>query len=391
MSNMPASSIDLLFCSQVAGWELAALTDAIATCDSPASFGNGALADCYPNEKVTAAEGAACTIDYMVDEQITGELSALPGCNPIQAGPGRAVAATDCKATTTISRPTSPHSDLTKTKSWAYYGCYTNSYSGAKSLPNGLPGVGSIEECIDQCTAKGFSLAGLEYGGECSCGNSLKPDSNGNGIPNAFCSMPCKDNQKEICGGANLLSVYQKCASGTSCVNGVGPFADGGGSYTAVANVVTPVVSTTAKTTTKPSATIKATTTKPSTTLVTKSATTSKKPVSTAPVVVKPATSASNSKSGTTTHTVTHVSTSTVIKKATITDKVVSVTVTKTKIVTKMPANVTVTKTNIVTKIPANVTVTKVKTVTSVKTIETCSAAKKRGLHHDAHAHNHRQ
>jgi hypothetical protein len=42
-----------------------------------------------------------CTQKARVDEDVNGWLKALPGCNPIQAGPGRASPASDCGAPTT--------------------------------------------------------------------------------------------------------------------------------------------------------------------------------------------------------------------------------------------------------------------------------------------------
>ncbi|KDR73374.1 hypothetical protein GALMADRAFT_1341953 [Galerina marginata CBS 339.88] len=65
----------------------------------------------------------------------------------------------------------------------------------------------TVERCIDACDAGGFSLAGLEFGRECWCGNA---DMYGRiGITALTgCTSPCAGNATELCGGPNLLNVY---------------------------------------------------------------------------------------------------------------------------------------------------------------------------------------
>jgi hypothetical protein len=197
------------------------LKTAIASCDSPASFGNGALSDCFPAQKVSDAAGHGCTVASPVDEPIWGELPALPGCNPIQAGPGRAVPQKGCGATTTIGTRQTQFTDFTKSKGWEYYGCFTDAYNG-RALTSGGGNIMTIEQCLDICNKQGFTMAGVEYTHECYCGNSLLV-ANGNGVPSGMCSYPCLGNTKQVCGGSRLLSVYRKCAA--TCQNNSGPVA----------------------------------------------------------------------------------------------------------------------------------------------------------------------
>ena len=67
----------------------------------------------------------------------------------------------------------------------------------------------TVESCQSYCssTANGndFGLAGLEYGQECYCGTGLQ---NGAAVGQAGCGEPCAGNGSEICGAANLLSLY---------------------------------------------------------------------------------------------------------------------------------------------------------------------------------------
>ena len=97
-----------------------------------------------------------------------------------------------------------------------------------------------MESCVAACQAKGYFLAGLEFGRECceflsvtecirwwvltrclGCGSELRHGStfvgNDDGIkygkfrpnPDAkYCNMGCQGNASETCGGPDLLNVY---------------------------------------------------------------------------------------------------------------------------------------------------------------------------------------
>ena len=61
---------------------------------------------------------------------------------------------------------------------WNYRGCYTDAYPGRTlgnlvQIPGGAAAM-TIEACITSCSAAGYSLAGVEYGGEC-CKLSMSP------------------------------------------------------------------------------------------------------------------------------------------------------------------------------------------------------------------------
>lgn len=63
--------------------------------------------------------------------------------------------------------------------------------------------------CQSTCAQKGFSMAGIEYGQECYCGNSLV-----NGLGQQLdagraCYMTCNGAPGEKCGGTWTLSLYQ--------------------------------------------------------------------------------------------------------------------------------------------------------------------------------------
>lgn len=66
----------------------------------------------------------------------------------------------------------------------------------------------AVEICATYClTTKNYNLFGVEYGGECYCGNQLQPGSVA--APLSDCSFPCPGNAAEKCGAGNRLNVYQ--------------------------------------------------------------------------------------------------------------------------------------------------------------------------------------
>jgi hypothetical protein len=98
------------------------------------------------------------------------------------------------------------------------YGCYKDSAerTGTKSLTGArlddfTPVTGmTLQECEDFCllTAAGapYAFWGVEYGGECYCGNSLST-----GTFKTFstdCKSICIGSLTEICGDGNRLSLY---------------------------------------------------------------------------------------------------------------------------------------------------------------------------------------
>ena len=65
------------------------------------------------------------------------------------------------------------------------------------------------ELCTSTCGSKGFSLAGVEFGIECYCGNSIE-----NGLGQQLdagraCYMTCAGNGSEHCGGTWTLTFFQ--------------------------------------------------------------------------------------------------------------------------------------------------------------------------------------
>jgi hypothetical protein len=75
-------------------------------------------------------------LEPSIDEQVYGHLPALPGCNPIQSGPGEATVMTGCGAPTTIGTPQHYYTDLTS-MGWKWIGCGLDGVALCRAMPRG--------------------------------------------------------------------------------------------------------------------------------------------------------------------------------------------------------------------------------------------------------------
>jgi hypothetical protein len=74
----------------------------------------------------------------------------------------------------------------------------------------------TVELCQSFCASQGtYSMFGVEYAGECYCGNTLQTGSVL--APTTDCSMLCDGNKFEYCGAGNRLDIYQ--LNGTAVIS----------------------------------------------------------------------------------------------------------------------------------------------------------------------------
>ncbi|KIM19906.1 hypothetical protein M408DRAFT_334226 [Serendipita vermifera MAFF 305830] len=66
----------------------------------------------------------------------------------------------------------------------------------------------TVGNCVDACSAAGYTVAGVEWSFECYCGNALPPVAATDG-----CVMKCDGDSAHLCGGPVRLNVYQKAAA----------------------------------------------------------------------------------------------------------------------------------------------------------------------------------
>lgn len=93
---------------------------------------------------------------------------------------------------------------------YSYAGCYADQESSRvlSGIEFADVGIGKVSNsaCVAYCEAKGFSVAGTEYGGQCFCGSGLPSQT----VDESKCNMKCEGNESEVCGGGMALSVYSK-------------------------------------------------------------------------------------------------------------------------------------------------------------------------------------
>ncbi|KAF1941766.1 WSC-domain-containing protein [Clathrospora elynae] len=198
------------------GWDVPVLQNAIDTCTDD----SGQVEKCAAVTMYTPQECNNCKLPTTVNETVDGLLNALPGCNPVTYGPARSPPAT-CPGSTppALGFGSTNYVDVTQTKGWEYLGCGSDAvgdraWDGAWTYTANM----TVENCIDYCTAGGFSYAAPEYGNECFCSHEMNARyAPQEGIMGA-CTMKCVGNSNEICGAADAMSIYHKCEGG-SCTN----------------------------------------------------------------------------------------------------------------------------------------------------------------------------
>ncbi|GAO46748.1 hypothetical protein SAICODRAFT_28840 [Saitoella complicata NRRL Y-17804] len=197
------------------GWNRDVLQRAIDNCTDMSGDIN--VCEVFDGMLQTTQEMSSCVAYPQVIEDVSGTLDELPGCNPIQSGGYPSAMATMPVCTLkpeTLSKDEAEYEEFLLSPhpvnhtGWHYLGCYNDSSSRTLPKQTWLPATTKpSESCMDACAAAGYTLAGLEYYGQCFCGNSL---ANG-GIPrpDQECWMPCSGNSTQTCGGDWRLTVYQ--------------------------------------------------------------------------------------------------------------------------------------------------------------------------------------
>lgn len=61
----------------------------------------------------------------------------------------------------------------------------------------------TVDDCINGCSELNFTLAGLDGGNQCSCGNKFD---GGQDLPASQCPLPCPGNANQTCGGSNGIN-----------------------------------------------------------------------------------------------------------------------------------------------------------------------------------------
>jgi hypothetical protein len=92
---------------------------------------------------------------------------------------------------------------------WTEVGCVTDGKNGSHALTGAAYAcLGmTVEMCMNFCDVMGFPVAGVEYGGECYCGNKFE---NEGGQCSSECTVPCIGDDSQMCGGDWKMNVYER-------------------------------------------------------------------------------------------------------------------------------------------------------------------------------------
>ncbi|GME50293.1 wsc-domain-containing protein [Neofusicoccum parvum] len=95
-----------------------------------------------------------------------------------------------------------------------YQGCYADQSPSSLALKAYSSDSNTIDLCTQTCASKGYTIAGLEYGSECWCGNSM--NYRARKTTDQGCTMTCSGNSSQSCGSSYRLSVF---SSGTVTID----------------------------------------------------------------------------------------------------------------------------------------------------------------------------
>lgn len=89
-----------------------------------------------------------------------------------------------------------------------YQGCWTDdSTTGAQLAVLAYDQTtNTIDTCTQTCANMGYLAAGMEYGSQCRCGNSIGPYSSQ--TANRGCLTPCPGNSSQVCGAGYRLNMF---------------------------------------------------------------------------------------------------------------------------------------------------------------------------------------
>ncbi|KAF9055631.1 WSC domain-containing protein [Panaeolus papilionaceus] len=170
--------------------------------------------------------GNECWCDYSIKTYATGGRPSIQEskCNMLCEGnaPGSTARCGGAKAISVyendlvpepvdklVVSATGPNST---TVLWEYRNCYMDLKNNVRVLQLPVQPAQGVtpETCTTTCGLMGYTLAGLEWGHECWCGNSLNYSVTSADDPKVLCKQACEKDTTVNCGYIGLASVYAK-------------------------------------------------------------------------------------------------------------------------------------------------------------------------------------
>lgn len=66
----------------------------------------------------------------------------------------------------------------------------------------------TVDKCVSSCQTAGYKYAGVEYGSQCFCGNSIGITTWAQLQDQSKCNIPCPGDSTNMCGGNNALNFF---------------------------------------------------------------------------------------------------------------------------------------------------------------------------------------
>ncbi|KAJ9123152.1 hypothetical protein QFC22_001345 [Naganishia vaughanmartiniae] len=184
--------------------------------DNKQACGNAWRIALYKRDASAASSSHAASATASGSGSAVSNTRSLPSNTNAASTSAKTTAASQTASHTTTKTTSAPgpiHTDTTDSSEWYSLGCAVD--EGGRVLGDYYVAQGdmTIDLCLDICEGKGYKYAGLEYGEECMCGNTLKTgvtyDNN-----DWSCNMPCAGDASELCGSGWRLDVYEFASSG---------------------------------------------------------------------------------------------------------------------------------------------------------------------------------
>jgi hypothetical protein len=94
---------------------------------------------------------------------------------------------------------------------YIYLGCFADGNPRILSSFQSRRIMNDPKSCVDLCATQGMPLAGVQYGFQCFCGESLViSEDAGRQVEDKRCNMKCSGNPFLTCGGSWTMQVYKR-------------------------------------------------------------------------------------------------------------------------------------------------------------------------------------
>ncbi|KAL8708971.1 MAG: hypothetical protein Q9220_006179 [cf. Caloplaca sp. 1 TL-2023] len=158
------------------------------------------------SSSATASSSTSSTTSTSMSGTVTSSATTTSATSSSTTSQSNSVSTT--ATTSSTSSQTSGPTIVPGNVNFTYTGCYTEASSG-RALPNLVAANNSmtIEVCLSSCYQ--YQYAGVEYGQECWCGNTLASTSV-QAPAESQCNFKCPGDATELCGAGNRLTLYTR-------------------------------------------------------------------------------------------------------------------------------------------------------------------------------------